>query len=65
MTWVSTLMTLLMYGSISTKTLTEQCPDCMGQGSYMVEHPVVDYADGGYLEEKEETCIECQGRGMI
>jgi len=41
----------------------EDCKDCQGTGEVMIERPVVDYEEGGYLKTYKENCEECEGSG--
>jgi DnaJ-class molecular chaperone len=43
----------------------EDCKDCQGTGEVMIERPVIDYAEGGYLKTYQENCDECDGSGWI
>lgn len=63
--WIQTIWKQLSDGTVVSTKLTRECPDCHGQGSYMVERSVIDYSNGGYLEEVQETCSECSGVGML
>lgn len=41
------------------------CPRCEGLGQTHYTYPVVDYENGGYLEERLDCCEECDGSGAI
>tara|TARA_R100000742_G_C4181424_1_gene16430 strand:- start:50 stop:214 length:165 start_codon:yes stop_codon:yes gene_type:complete len=43
----------------------EDCKDCQGTGEVMIERPVIDYAEGGYLKTYQYKCDECDGSGWI
>ena len=45
------------------KTIT--CPHCDGEGQYCAEVAVVDYVNGGFLDEQLVECEECSGYGEI
>jgi hypothetical protein len=42
-----------------------ECTICMGQGEHPADRPVVDYVNGGYIEEIIITCEDCGGYGYI
>ena len=44
---------------------TITCPDCKGEGQYYAEVAVVDYVNGGFLDEQMVECEECNGYGEI
>ena len=50
-----------MIGMIGMKT----CPECNGTGFVTFERPVIDYQNGGYLEEVQDECWNCGGTGEI
>ena len=41
------------------------CNDCDGSGQVYFERPVIDYENGGYLEEYSDDCQSCGGNGEI
>jgi DnaJ-class molecular chaperone len=41
------------------------CPQCDGEGVCAYEEAVVDYENGGYLEEVIDTCDMCHGSGEV
>ena len=43
----------------------EDCKHCEGTGEVMIERPVIDYAEGGYLKTYQDKCEECDGSGWI
>ena len=43
----------------------EDCRDCQGTGEVMIERPVIDYEEGGYLKTYQDKCEECEGSGWI
>jgi len=43
----------------------EDCKHCEGTGEVMIERPVIDYEEGGYLKTYKENCEECEGSGWI
>lgn len=45
------------------RTIT--CPECNGEGTCAYEEPVIDYFDGGYLQELIDTCETCGGTGEV
>lgn len=45
------------------KTIT--CPHCKGEGEYKGEVAVVDYINGGFLDEVIVECEECDGSGEL
>ena len=42
-----------------------ECPRCEGLGQTYYEYPVIDYENGGYLEERLDCCDDCNGSGAI
>ena len=44
---------------------TVACPHCDGEGQYYAEVAVVDYVNGGFLDEQLVECEECSGYGEI
>ena len=44
---------------------TVPCPHCDGEGQYYAEVAVVDYVNGGFLDEQLVECEECNGYGEI
>jgi len=44
---------------------TITCPHCKGEGQYYAEVAVVDYVNGGFLDEQLVECEECSGYGEI
>ena len=44
---------------------TFTCPHCDGEGQYYAEVAVVDYVNGGFLDEQLVECEECNGSGEI
>ena len=44
---------------------TIACPNCDGEGQYYAEVAVVDYVNGGFLDEQLVECEECNGYGEI
>jgi len=45
--------------------ITNPCPQCDGEGTCTYEEPVVDYVNGGYLQEVVDTCDMCRGSGTV
>jgi len=43
----------------------QECEYCQGQGIADVEHAVIDYVNGGYLADSQDTCPDCDGRGWV
>ena len=41
----------------------EDCKHCNGSGEVLIDRPVVDYEQGGYLETLKHKCSECDGSG--
>ena len=41
------------------------CSACEGSGQVYFERPVIDYENGGYLEEYLDDCRTCDGNGEI
>ena len=46
-------------------TKTVPCPHCDGEGQYYAEVAVVDYVNGGFLDEQLVECEECSGYGEL
>ena len=46
-------------------TKTVPCPHCDGEGQYYAEVAVVDYVNGGFLDEQLVECEECNGYGEL
>ena len=44
---------------------TITCPHCKGEGQYYAEVAVVDYVNGGFLDEQLVECEECNGSGEL
>ena len=45
-------------------TASMRCEQCEGEGYVYQEYAVVDYVNGGWLEERRRTCPECEGSGI-
>ena len=45
------------------KTIT--CTHCDGEGQYYAEVAVVDFTNGGFLDEQLVECEECNGSGEL
>ena len=41
-----------------------ECEDCAGTGMILTTHSIVDPVRGGYEEEYEELCQNCEGEGI-
>ena len=57
----------VFYGSEGRK-FTEPavpCKECNGTGDVPGSEPVVDYVNGGYLNEVTVTCEDCEGYGYV
>jgi DnaJ-class molecular chaperone len=52
-------------GEDTQTTSSMRCGYCEGEGYVYHEIAVVDYVNGGWLEERRERCEECQGEGVI
>ena len=46
-------------------TDTIPCPNCDGEGNYYAEVPVVDFTNGGFLDERLVECEDCDGCGEL
>lgn len=42
-----------------------KCSKCAGEGIIYIEFPVVDWMNGGFLDERQETCNVCCGDGVV
>ena len=42
-----------------------ECKLCGGDGYHLIEKPVVDYENGGYLKEVKVNCEFCEGMGEV
>jgi len=42
-----------------------ECKECSGTGEVSLDKPVIDYVNGGYLEEINGTCEDCEGYGYV
>lgn len=42
-----------------------RCRECGGSGEVRGSNPVVDYVNGGYLEEVIVSCEDCDGYGYV
>tara|TARA_R110000744_G_scaffold326241_1_gene432019 strand:- start:511 stop:678 length:168 start_codon:yes stop_codon:yes gene_type:complete len=42
-----------------------QCSSCDGEGQVYYDFPVVDYENGGWLEQRLDACEDCDGSGFI
>jgi len=43
----------------------KECKECSGTGEVSLDKPVIDYVNGGYLEEINGTCEDCEGYGYV
>ncbi len=41
------------------------CVECAGNGMILHTRQVVDHVSGGYEDEVEETCEDCDGTGRV
>ncbi len=39
------------------------CPTCDGYGEITASYERIDWSNGGYIEDKIETCPDCGGSG--
>ena len=46
-------------------TATVRCEECEGEGYIRYEVPVIDYYNGGFLDERTRRCEECLGDGFV
>ena len=42
-----------------------QCSSCDGEGQVYYDFPVVDYENGGWLEQRLDACEDCNGSGFL
>ena len=58
---MSSMYNFQTYGQVKTIP----CPNCDGEGKYYAEVPVVDFTNGGYLDERLVECEDCDGSGEL
>jgi hypothetical protein len=47
----------------SYKQYVSHCSTCYGLGYVEKEVPVIDFINGGYIDVRNEPCLECGGDG--
>ena len=47
------------------RKMSDQCPECLGEGQVVTETGVIDWVLGGYLREDLVECPECLGLGEV